>query len=97
VVTFDDVAGLLGDLAGRPVERVVLPDDQWRSGAIDRGMPAGAADFTLGMYRAARRGEFAVTDPLLGSLLGRTPRAAGSVLQEILEQRCVGRAVTEQR
>lgn len=70
-----EVAGLLADVAGRPVRRVVVDDDEWRASAVAHGMPAPAADFTLGMFRAARRGEFAVTDPTLEQVLGRPARS----------------------
>ena len=68
---FADVARILGEVVGRRIERVVVDDEVWRASAIERGLPAPAADFTLGMFRAARRGEFAVTDPTLETLLGR--------------------------
>ncbi|WP_214403780.1 hypothetical protein [Pseudonocardia lacus] len=42
-------------------------------------MPADAAEFTLGMFRAARRGEFAVTDPTLEAVLGRPATSVRSV------------------
>ena len=38
------------------------------------------ARFTLGFYRAAREGFFAGTDPLLSTLLERTPRTVGEEL-----------------
>ncbi|WP_420119375.1 NAD(P)H-binding protein [Micromonospora sp.] len=79
-----DVAGILTDLTGRTVTRLVLDDDEWRAAAVARGMPGAAADFTLGMYRAARRGEFAVTDPTLEALLGRRPAPARSVLETLV-------------
>ena len=79
-----DVAGILAELTGRPVVRVVVEDDEWRAAALGRGMPPQAADFALGMYRAARKGEFAVTDPTLEAILGRTPTAVRSVLAELL-------------
>ncbi|WP_281897580.1 NmrA family NAD(P)-binding protein [Micromonospora humidisoli] len=78
------VADILTDLTGRTVTRVVLDDDEWRSTAVARGMPEAAADFTLGMYRAARRGEFAVTDPALQTLLGRRPTPARSVAETLV-------------
>ncbi len=84
MLNFDDVAGILSDIAGRPVERVVVTDEDWKAAAIDRGMPAAAADFTLGMFRAARAGEFAVTDPLLESVVGHRPRSARSVLEAMV-------------
>ena len=87
LLDFDDVAALLGDLTGRPVTRVVVDDADWRAAAVDRGMPAAAADFTLGMFRAARRGEFAVSDPLLSTILGPPPPPATSVLNDLIPAR----------
>ncbi|MEU8159901.1 NmrA family NAD(P)-binding protein [Micromonospora parva] len=81
------VAAILSDITGRTVTRVVVTDDQWRSAAIAGGMPPAAADFTLGMYRAARRGEFAVTDPTLETLIGRRPTSARAALEAIVAQR----------
>ncbi|MFI6236146.1 NAD(P)H-binding protein [Micromonospora sp. NPDC050784] len=80
------VAGILSDITGRAVTRVVVTDDQWRAAAIERGTPAAAADFTLGLYRAARRGEFAVTDPTLQTLIGHRPTSVRSVLEAIVAQ-----------
>lgn len=87
MLTFDDVAGILGEITGRTVERVVVADDDWRATAIGHGMPPAAADFTLGMFRAAREGEFAVTDPLLEKVIGHRPRPARAVLEAIVSGR----------
>ncbi|SCG50784.1 NAD(P)H-binding protein [Micromonospora zamorensis] len=81
------VAGILTAITGRAITRVVLGDDEWKADAVAHGMPAAAADFTLGMYRAARRGEFAVTDPTLETLIGRRPTSVRSVLEAIVSQR----------
>ncbi|WCN78604.1 NmrA family NAD(P)-binding protein [Micromonospora sp. LH3U1] len=80
------VADVLTDITGRTIRRVVADDEEWRAAAIAQGMPAEAADFTLGIYRAARRGEFAVTDPTLETLIGRRPTSARSVLEGIASQ-----------
>ncbi|WP_250034891.1 NAD(P)H-binding protein [Paractinoplanes maris] len=74
LLDFEAVAAVLSDVTGRDIKRVVLADDEWKAAAVAGGMPAFAADFTLGMFRAARRGEFAVTDPTLEKLLGRPAR-----------------------
>jgi NAD(P)H dehydrogenase (quinone) len=55
------------------VERVTVDDDAWTAAAVDRGLPPELARFTLGMFEAARAGEFDVTDPTLSRLLGRAP------------------------
>ncbi|SDD49443.1 NmrA family NAD(P)-binding protein [Auraticoccus monumenti] len=80
------VAALLSDLTGRPVTRVVAEDEEWRAAAVEQGMPAAAAEFTLGMYRAARRGEFAVTDPTLEHLIGHRPTSARAVLETLVSR-----------
>ena len=67
----------------RTITRRVLNDEEWRAAAVGRGMPAAAADFTLGMYRAARWREFAATDPTLKTLIGRLPVPVRSTLQAI--------------
>ncbi len=87
MLTFDDVAALLTDLTGRAVQRVVVADDDWRREAVRCGMPAPAADFTLGMFRAARQGEFAVTDPALEAAIGHRPRSVRTVLQDMVSRR----------
>jgi NAD(P)H dehydrogenase (quinone) len=84
---FTDVAGVLTDLTGRVVERVVVDDQEWRASAVAAGTPEGVADFTLGMFRAARRGEFAVTDPILETTLGRPATSVRTVLQSLVSGR----------
>lgn len=43
-------------------------------------MPPGVIAITLGMYRAARAGEFAAADPTLATLLGGKPTTLREVL-----------------
>jgi hypothetical protein len=74
---------MLSDITGRAVERVVVADAAWRAAVIGGGMPPAAADFTLGMFRAARAGEFAVTDPALEAAIGHRPRSVRSVVEEM--------------
>jgi len=77
------VAALLAEVTGRPVERVVVGDAEWAAAAVAHGMPAPAAEFTLGLYRAARAGEFDVVDPTLEGLLGHRPTPVRAVLEGI--------------
>ncbi len=81
--TFEQVATELADLLGRPVERVVVTDDAWASAAVERGMPAAAAEFTLGMFRASRRGEFDVVDPTLEQLVGHPTTSARATIERV--------------
>jgi len=78
------VAAQLGEVAGRPVTRVVVDDEEWAAAAVRGGMPVAAAEFTLGLYRAARAGEFDVTDPALEQVIGRRPTPVRAVLEEIV-------------
>ena len=78
--TFEDVAAIASDLAGRTVTREILPEDEWMSRQVAAGTPEGSARFSLGMYQAAGDGFFAGTDPLLAELLGREPRSVREVL-----------------
>ncbi|WP_134767070.1 NAD(P)H-binding protein [Nocardioides sp. 1609] len=84
LLDLEDVAAVVADLTGRPVTRVVVADDAWAASAVEHGMPPAAADFTLGMFRAARAGEFAVTDPALESVLGRSAVPVHEVLRTLL-------------
>lgn len=76
----EDVAGLLSELAGRTIRRVVAEDDEWVAGLTAHGVPAGQAAMLLGMFRAARRGEFAATGSDLEELLGRPATPLRSIL-----------------
>jgi NAD(P)H dehydrogenase (quinone) len=80
-----DVAAVVSETLGRPVERVVVPDEQWKQAAVAQGMPPFAADFTLGMFRAAREGEFAVADPTLERVLGRPATTARTAIAAMVD------------
>ncbi|WP_236703210.1 NmrA family NAD(P)-binding protein [Lentzea aerocolonigenes] len=86
VLDFSDVARVLSELTGRTITRVVVDDEEWKATVTAQGVPAVAAEFTLGMFRAARAGEFAVTDPALEHLLGRPAIPARAVLEEIVRR-----------
>lgn len=73
---FSAISHLLG------LERVVVSDEEWAAAAVGRGMPPAAAEFTLGMFRAARRGEFAATDPTLEKVVGHPPTSVRAVLDK---------------
>jgi len=77
------VAGILSDLTGRPVRRVIADDTEFVAGMVGRGVPQGQADMLLGMFRASRRGEFATTNPTLENLIGRPTTSLRSVLQKV--------------
>ena len=70
---FGDLAGIASKLQEKPVIRTVLTDEAMRAKVAARGAPPRAADIVLGLYTAARNGEFASIDPTLERLLGRAP------------------------
>ncbi|GAA1139727.1 NAD(P)H-binding protein [Kribbella jejuensis] len=86
LLDYADVAAIASDLSGRRITRVTVPDDEWRQDALDRGMPEFVVDLTLGIFQAARRGEFAVVDPALPKLLGRP----ATTLREVLTAELLG-------
>ncbi|WP_328498536.1 SDR family oxidoreductase [Streptomyces sp. NBC_00414] len=83
-LTFDDIARIATEVTGRTITRSTAPDDLFRQQLIGRGVPAEAADQLLGVFTAARAGEFATVDPTLAALLGREPITMGTVLRERL-------------
>lgn len=81
-ITLADFAAAASDLSGRPVERVVVDDEEWVDGEIASGVPEQAARFTLSMFQATRSGHFSHSDPALSRLLGREPRSLAEQLAD---------------
>nr|WP_240962968.1 NAD(P)H-binding protein [Antrihabitans stalactiti] len=77
----NEIAAILTQHTGRTIRRVVVDDDEWTAGLIDHGVPAAQAAMLLGMFHAARRGEFATTDTALADLLGRPAAGVASILE----------------
>ena len=78
-----DVAGILAKLTGRTIRRTVVGEDEWAAGLAAHGAPEALATMLLGMFRAARRGEFSATSPTLGDLLGRPVTPLSSFLEGV--------------
>jgi NAD(P)H dehydrogenase (quinone) len=89
LVGFDleDVAAILTKLTGRTIRRTVADDDEWAAGLTAHGAPEGLGTLLLGMFRAARRGEFSATGPALGDLLGRPATPLSSFLEGVAAAR----------
>lgn len=79
-VTMAEIAAIASDILDREVRHTTVTDDAWRDAKIAAGMPVLYADMLLGTFRAARRGDFAATDPALETLLGRRPKTIRDVL-----------------
>jgi NAD(P)H dehydrogenase (quinone) len=82
-----DIAGILTEVTGRAIHRVVADDDEWTAGLIGHGVPAGQANMLLGMFHASRRGEFATTGSTLENLLGRAATPVRSILEGVATPR----------
>ncbi|MGY0022185.1 SDR family oxidoreductase [Streptomyces sp. cg35] len=76
-----DIAALASDISGRPVERIVVPDEEYRAGLVAHGVPTAQADLLVGLFEAGRKGEFAAVDPALASLVGHAPTPMRDVLK----------------
>lgn len=70
---FDAVAQVASDVTGRLFSRTVVADDVFREQLLSRGAPAPIADLTMGIFEAARNGEFSAVDTTLVELIGREP------------------------
>ncbi|MFG3138910.1 NAD(P)H-binding protein [Streptomyces sp. NPDC048211] len=83
-LTFADIAGIATEVTGRAITRTVASDDRFRDQLVGNGVPAESADQLLGLFAAARSGEFAAVDPTLATLIGREPTALSAILREDL-------------
>ncbi|MFG3615385.1 NmrA family NAD(P)-binding protein [Nocardia sp. NPDC047654] len=75
-----DIAAILTELTGRTIRRVVVADSEWAASLVAHGVPEERAAMLLGMFRAARRGEFATATGELASLLQRPAMPVRSIL-----------------
>jgi uncharacterized protein YbjT (DUF2867 family) len=78
------IAALMTDITGRPVERVVMDDEEWLSAALKRGMPEAAAQFALTQFVAARSGEFDAKGSILEEALGRAATPMRAMLEKLM-------------
>ncbi len=83
--TQDDLAAAIGEVLGRTITVEQVSPDEHRDRLIAAGVPAGAADFVVGVDAAVATGDLALHPGELGALIGRpttplldTLRAGGS-------------------
>lgn len=79
-----DLAAIVSELTGRRIKRIVVPDEQWRDNMVSHGAPESVADLLVGLFVAARRGDFSQVDPTLESMLGRRPQTMREILAAAL-------------
>jgi uncharacterized protein YbjT (DUF2867 family) len=75
-----DIAAILTEQSGRTIRRVVAEDSEWAASLVAHGVSEERAAMLLGMFRAARRGEFATATGELASLLQRPAIPVSSIL-----------------
>jgi NAD(P)H dehydrogenase (quinone) len=78
-----DIAAILTEQSGRTIRRVVAEDSEWAASLVAHGVPEERAAMLLGMFRAARRGEFATTAGHLESILQRPAMPVSSILSAV--------------
>ncbi|MFF7384951.1 NAD(P)H-binding protein [Streptomyces griseoluteus] len=83
-LTFGDLATLAAGITGRPFTRTAVPDDVFRRHLAEAGVPADRVEGLMGVFTAARAGEFAAQDPTLAALIGRAPVDLAASLREQL-------------
>lgn len=74
------IAALASELTGRPIARITVTDREYRASLVEYGLPEHRADLLMGLFAAARKGEFAPIDPALERLLQRPPTLMRDVL-----------------
>ena len=79
--TYEEAAEIASAVSGRTVSYELLDEDDWIARQVAAGAQEFMARFSLTMYQAAARGDFAGTDPLLAELLGREPRTVRELLE----------------
>jgi len=77
----DDVAALLSEVSGRPVEAVAVDDEAFIQGLSASGMPEPAAREIASYGRAIREGYLREASDAVENLTGRPPRS----LREVFE------------
>ncbi len=80
-----DLVALVEPILGRKIGRAALSDDDWCAMMAARGLPDAVVGMMLGLFVAARAGEFAMVDPTLERLLGRAPLTMRAVLEQRLK------------
>jgi NAD(P)H dehydrogenase (quinone) len=81
-----DVAALLTDLTGRPVEAVEISDAALLARLEGNGLPAAAAAAVVSFGTAIREGHFNQLTSVVQDLTGRPPRSYRDVLEANIDQ-----------
>jgi uncharacterized protein YbjT (DUF2867 family) len=69
-----DCAAALSEVLGREIRHVDVPEEAFRGGLAQGGVPAPVADNQARYYVMVKAGEFAMVTPTVSELLGRPAR-----------------------
>lgn len=75
-----DVARIASEVTGKDIERVVVSDEEFRQSLVEQQLPEMAIAMSLGLFAAARRGDFAAVSPELEQRIGRTPQTVRDLI-----------------
>lgn len=78
----EGIAELASSVTGRAIRRVVVPEERYHADLVGHGVPEAGAAMLVGLFAAARRGDFAAVAPTLTALLDHPPTPLGAVLAE---------------
>ena len=79
-LTMAEIAELASQVTESEIRHTVVSDAEWKQAKIASGVPEHYAEMLLGTFRAARRGDFDLVDPVLEKLLGRPTRSMRDIL-----------------
>jgi uncharacterized protein YbjT (DUF2867 family) len=74
-LTSADCAAALSEALGREIRHVDVPEEAFRGGLAQAGVPAPVADNLAKYYVMVKAGEFAMVTPTMSELLGRPGRS----------------------
>ena len=85
-LTWAQVAGIMSEVFGRPIEHADATPEQWYEHSRGMGFPEPLARASASNVRAVRNGEFSPVSPDYAKLTGRAPRNVRQYLQDNREK-----------
>lgn len=77
-------AALIAEIAGRPLEFVVITEEQLRAGLTKADLPLGVVNIVIGIQASFAEGAFDILTGDVERLGGRPPKPLREVLSEVL-------------
>lgn len=82
-VTLADIAALIGAAAGKKIQYVSPPADEFKKTLLGAGVPELMVNIVTAFSVAIARGEFEKTNPTVSTLLGRAPVSVAQYLKTV--------------